>query len=71
MQSREHKPVEVYRKSLSKGKPDPKTIINPAKMSSVISDSRTYLETAENNERKGRRPSLKKTNNQDQPLPKQ
>ena len=62
MQSREHKPVEVYRKSLSKGKPEQKSMLNSSKITSVIADSRNYLESSENQEKKGRRPSLNKKN---------
>jgi hypothetical protein len=60
MQSKEHRPVEVYRKSLSKGKPEPKVSLNTSKLTSVIADSRSYLETTENNDKKTRRPSLNK-----------
>lgn len=45
MQSQEHKVVNVYRKSLSKNKQDPKNIQNVSKITTVIADSRAYLET--------------------------
>lgn len=48
MQERQPKPVEVYRKSLSKGKPEHKGTLNTSKVTSVIADSRSFLETAEN-----------------------
>lgn len=60
LQSRDHKPVEVYRKSLSKGKPESKNVLHTSKITTVISDSRNYLETAENGDRKSKRPSLSK-----------
>jgi hypothetical protein len=60
-QEKEVKPVEVYRKSLSKGKPKAEIRSGAANnLTSVIADSRSYLESAENSSRKGKRPSLHK-----------
>jgi hypothetical protein len=59
MQAGEHKLPDLQRRSTSKGKIDSSSV-NTSKMTSVISESRSIIETTEHLAKNGRRPSLNK-----------
>lgn len=59
MQAGEHKLPDIHRRSSSKGKQDTSSI-NTSKMTSVISESRSFVESGENSAKATKRPSLNK-----------
>lgn len=62
LQSGEHKLPEIHRRSSSKGKMDnnPNSTLNSSKITSVISESRSIVESTENSAKPMKRPSLNK-----------